>query len=115
MTRIGKAELARRIRRARLARGMSQQQLANAVGVSRNAVQTWESGRTWPQNMVRLEQVLGELLIAEPVVVRPEERVVGEIRAIRRLLTQALARIDQLEAQQDRAKAVNDTYGPSDT
>ena len=50
-----------RIRTERIARGMSQYDLARAVGVSRPAVAQWESGKYRPygEHVVRLREVLG--------------------------------------------------------
>lgn len=50
-----------KIRELREARGMSQRQLANEVGVSPGAVAQWELGATTPTtaNLVALANVLG--------------------------------------------------------
>lgn len=45
-----------RIAKARAAKGMSQSELARALGVKPQAVQAWESGRTAPRSS-RLQQV----------------------------------------------------------
>jgi transcriptional regulator with XRE-family HTH domain len=50
------AEMGERIKIARDAQGLSQQQVGNAVEVTRAAVQTWEQGRFVPQ-----EKHLGKL------------------------------------------------------
>ena len=48
------------IKRYRIARGWTQRELAQRVGVSVNAVQAWESGsRIRPGNLARLAEVLG--------------------------------------------------------
>jgi transcriptional regulator with XRE-family HTH domain len=48
------------IRRARERKRWTQQQLADAVGVSRTTVDAWENNRTFPRNRAgALEQVLG--------------------------------------------------------
>jgi len=53
------------IRRARERKRWRQEDLAAAVGVSRNAVDAWENGRTYPnRNVGRIEEVLGISLSA---------------------------------------------------
>ena len=55
------AELAVRIRAARLALGLTQDQLARAVGVTRSAVAQWETGRAGQvgSNLARIARALG--------------------------------------------------------
>lgn len=48
--------IAERISEARLARGWSQQRLANAIGTTRSACSQWESGRSLP-NIHNLAQI----------------------------------------------------------
>jgi transcriptional regulator with XRE-family HTH domain len=54
------AEIGERIRTARNGRGWTQDQLANAVGVSRSAVAQWETGRAGQitGNLTRIATVL---------------------------------------------------------
>jgi transcriptional regulator with XRE-family HTH domain len=54
-------ELASRIRTARLAQGLTQDQLARAVGVTRSAVAQWETGRAGQVggNLARIARALG--------------------------------------------------------
>ena len=58
------------ITRYRLARGMTQTQLGQAVGVSLNAVQGWEQrgARPYPGRLTKLAEVLG----VEPLVLLDE-------------------------------------------
>lgn len=49
-----------RIREARLARGMTQKELAKKVGVSEVAVSYWENGQAMPQT-ARLRRIAGVL------------------------------------------------------
>jgi transcriptional regulator with XRE-family HTH domain len=59
------------IRRARERKRWTQHQLADAIGVSRNAVHAWENDRAYPRSAIgALEEVLGISLTAVPV--RPE-------------------------------------------
>lgn len=52
-------ELGARIASAREAAGMSQDEFANAVGVSNGTVRNWEKGRASPRDSIgRIEQVL---------------------------------------------------------
>ncbi len=54
------------IRRARQLLDMRQQDLADKLGVSRNAVDSWENDRSYPQRtMAKLEQVLGVSLVGD--------------------------------------------------
>lgn len=55
------AALGARIRSARLAQGLTQDQLARAVGVTRSAVAQWETGRAGQVggNLARIGRVLG--------------------------------------------------------
>jgi transcriptional regulator with XRE-family HTH domain len=53
-------ETGARIRRARKLARLTQQQLAEKVGVSRGTVDAWENGRAYPRRFdVALEQALG--------------------------------------------------------
>src|SRR5581483_3037042 len=54
-------QIGERIRAARQARGMTQEQLADEVGVSRSAVAQWETGRAGQLtgNLSRIAEVLG--------------------------------------------------------
>jgi transcriptional regulator with XRE-family HTH domain len=54
-------ELALRIRTARLAQGLTQDQLARTVGVTRSAVAQWETGRAGQvgSNLARIARALG--------------------------------------------------------
>ena len=55
------AGMGARIRAARLAQGLTQEDLARAVGVTRSAVAQWETGRAGQVggNLTRLAQTLG--------------------------------------------------------
>ena len=61
MTEMEAAPVGTRIRAARLARGMTQAVLAEAVGVTRSAVAQWETGRAGQVtgNLSRIAGVLG--------------------------------------------------------
>ncbi len=54
-------EIGQRIREARKQRGLTQDQLADVVGVSRSAVAQWETGRAGQVtgNLARIADVLG--------------------------------------------------------
>src|SRR5580700_10268255 len=73
------------IRRARKHLRMTQQQLADKVGVSRNTVDSWENGRSKPTRYdVALEEVLGVSLDGAPV--RSDPEVMGLAAKIREQL-----------------------------
>lgn len=55
--------LGRRIRTIRMARGMTQAELARATGVSRREVQNWEAGRRDPRS--RLADIAAALSVSE--------------------------------------------------
>lgn len=61
MTDTRSSDLGARIRAARLAQGLTQDQLARAVGVTRSAVAQWETGRAGQigANLARIAGVLG--------------------------------------------------------
>ena len=62
----GRPKVGAQIRRARQLLDMRQQDLADKLGVSRNAVDSWENDRSYPQRtMARLEQVLGVSLTGD--------------------------------------------------
>ncbi len=50
-----------KIRQFRERLGMSQKQLADALGLNQSAVALWETGKTTPtnQNLIRLADILG--------------------------------------------------------
>lgn len=86
-----------RIRRARKLLRLTQQQLADKVGVSRNTVDAWENGRSYPKRYdVALEEALGIDLAGD-----------GE---------QAPAALDDLKPWQDdwEAQVANDSDMPVD-
>jgi transcriptional regulator with XRE-family HTH domain len=69
--------LGTRIRRARERKRMSQQQLADALGVSRGAVNAWENDRARPASSIgALEDILGIGLDGAPAarVISPQLR-----------------------------------------
>lgn len=68
-----------RIRDVRRERGWTQDQLANAVGVSRSAVAQWETGRAGQvtTNLTRIAEVLEvgvEYLICPAMISVPRQR-----------------------------------------
>lgn len=97
--------LARAIRRARAARGLSAQALADALGVRRQAVHQWENGQTEPQehNLAALKQLLGDDFTAELPVVGEIERAVlrGRTLQIARQVEMTLAQLREMAADLD--------------
>jgi phage replication initiation protein len=58
------------IRQARLAKGMTQVELAAAVGITQQAVSEWEAGRKTPSDTMKA--ALLDVLDINPVDVLPE-------------------------------------------
>ena len=96
--------LGEKIRQARREKGLTQEQLAQALFVSRQTVSNWENGKTEPdyQTLVRLSQELGMEIVragetpAEaPLETPPEEparqRDEGKARRLRLWLAAAAA------------------------
>lgn len=92
--------LGEKIRQARRDKGLTQEQLAQALFVSRQTVSNWENGKTEPdyQTLVRLSQELGmEIVRAEetPAEAPPEtptrQRDEGKARRLRPWLVAAAA------------------------
>jgi transcriptional regulator with XRE-family HTH domain len=73
-------EIGLRIRDVRRERGWTQDQLANAVGVSRSAVAQWETGRAGQvtTNLTRIADVLD--VGVEYIMYGEDKRVVAEAR-----------------------------------
>jgi putative transcriptional regulator len=53
-------DISRKIKQIRIAKGMSQEQLARELGVALNTVQRWESGKTHPSPLA-MERILNKL------------------------------------------------------
>jgi transcriptional regulator with XRE-family HTH domain len=73
-------DIGTRIRAIRRERGMTQDELADLVGVSRSAVAQWETGRTGQVtgNLSRIAGVLG--VNVEYLMVGDDKRAAGEVR-----------------------------------
>ena len=74
------ADIGTRIRAARRDRGLTQDELAEQVGVSRSAVAQWETGRTG-QVTGNLSRIAGVLQVnVEYLMYGDDKRAVGEVR-----------------------------------
>lgn len=91
--RVAATEISSKVRAARAAKGLSQQQLAERVGLSRQAINAIEAGRYMPNTAVamRLAQALGcrvedIFVLAGQVVERRAEFATGSCAAADRVL-----------------------------
>ncbi|UCC31258.1 MAG: helix-turn-helix transcriptional regulator [Phycisphaerales bacterium] len=90
-----------RVRALREARGLTQEELAERVGVSKSAVVEWEAGRNLPRcpNMRALCEELNatelELRGDERLDIGAEFRVQADVPALRSLLEEARAGIEK--------------------
>lgn len=74
------SDISTRIRAARRERGLTQDQLAQTVGVSRSAVAQWETGRTG-QVTGNLSRIAGALEVSvEYLMYGDDKRASGEVR-----------------------------------
>ena len=74
------ADIGTRIRAARRDRGLTQDALADQVGVSRSAVAQWETGRTG-QVTGNLSRIAGVLEVnVEYLMYGDDKRAMGEVR-----------------------------------
>ena len=74
------ADIGTRIRAARRERGLTQDELAEQVGVSRSAVAQWETGRTG-QVTGNLSRIAGMLEVnVEYLMYGDDKRAMGEVR-----------------------------------
>ena len=89
-----------RIRAARLAQGMTQADLATAVGVSRSAVAQWETERSG-QVRGNLTRIASVLAVSVEHLLRGME--VGSISGAENATEQALLRLYRACTEDDRA------------
>lgn len=82
-------ELANQIRQQRLARGLSQDELAAAIFVSRQTVSNWETDKTYPdvQSLLLLSQLFGTSV---------DELIEGDVAVMRRTMEVDSQRMTQL-------------------
>lgn len=61
MTKLDRAAISGRIKQARVARGMTQPELADLVDLSERAIETWESGKDKRVPFKRLDELADKL------------------------------------------------------
>lgn len=89
-----------RLKRARERLRMSQADVADALGVSRSAVNAWETDRAYPRSAVgALEQLLSVRLTDEP----------GEMDALREEVRSMRAEMERLAEALERRNTEDDT------
>src|SRR3954447_5692705 len=93
------AWVAQRIRRARDARGWTQGQLAERMGVTQTAISYWESAKRTPGVEELLD--LARALERDVTFFLPDERTRPTVRAVLRATTDRLDRGDLYDALQD--------------
>lgn len=89
------------IREARATLGMSQQALAEAVGVTRAGVSLWETGQSVPQaaNLLALREILG------PALIEPSPPLAGDELAYWRGRVEQIAQHMALVLEEQRKLA----------
>lgn len=92
------AEIGHRIRRAREALRLTQQQLADRLEVSVGSLRTWEQGLYRPSNISRLEEALQVSLVPAPSSGTPAGPRLDQV-GFKRLLAEADSRYSALEDQ----------------
>ncbi|NMC34935.1 MAG: helix-turn-helix transcriptional regulator [Veillonellaceae bacterium] len=92
------ATLGRIIAGARIERGMTQEELADAIGVSKSAVCQWEAGRSTPRMHIRAR--IAKALGLETMVLLPEIELLPELdppRTREQAIADIKARLAELE------------------
>ena len=85
-------KVAKRIREARIARNMTQTNLADAMGVSYQAVSNWERGNSMP-DISKLEDLCGVLQISVEQLLGMESR---EAAAVAKVLKEETVTVEEL-------------------
>lgn len=80
-----------KLQKLRKENGMSQESLAEALGVSRQAVSKWESGQSYPEmdKMIALSELFHvtiDYMVKEESTAEPDNRYPDELRALRHYL-----------------------------
>lgn len=88
-----------RIRSAREAAGLTQDELADAIGVSATSIKNWESGRVKTPPVGKLEKVLG-------IVLRDQGSSAPRLddASVHRLIAELAARFATLEQENERLR-----------
>ena len=97
-------ELGERIKQARLRAHLSQEKVAELIGVSRQAVTKWESGLSAPStdNLFKLAEVLGTTV---DILIAPEDNTASVAEQVYRMFRQEEAR-REAERRNQRQKNV---------
>ena len=94
-------ELGERIRQARLRAHLSQEKVAELIGVSRQAVTKWESGLSAPStdNLFKLAEVLGTTV---DILIAPEDKTASIAEQVYRLFREDEIRREAEKKEENR-------------
>lgn len=108
---------AQTIRQARLRAGLTQEMLAQRIGVTLSSVQRWEGGHATPR--LRVRHLLSEQLGVEPDALSEDQDAAAERRLLEKIARRPLAEMSvpdfllTLGALQESLAAAKNAKGPT--